>query len=444
MAYLDTTMARWIGVLTVGFGAALLVAPACESGGSGEEETADVATLDDPVRALDIVVGEAFCGCYWEARQFADESACVAERDGFATDSCLASALFDNPAADERLQCLYDAAAAEADCIATSGCGDETEVTADCQMVESEIREACPDYPSEVQVAVDECNEPEPYWAVGDGGMVFGVDVEGDGVAQSLPISADLRAITCDGALRAWAVGDGGVTLHTEDAGAQWTIVNTSAELSLRAIAQAHGTELVAVGDAGAMLLSTDGGRSWSPSAAPSEDLTGVAHAPGGAWLVTSRDGSIFRRGETETLDRVYADPELHFLAVAADHHGMSAAAVGEAGALVLSDDGGQTWSPQPSGTTETLHAVNVLDARNVLAVGEGGTIVRLGEQGVEVSSYGPQALFALHVIADGTGGAAGEGGRLLETRDGGRSWVAKPLPIETDLRGLDQPLVAH
>lgn len=444
MAYLETLTARWIGLLTAGLGATLIVVPACESASSGEEETADVATLDDPVRAAGVVVEEALCGCYWEERQFADEAACVEERDGFATDSCNASALFENPAADERLQCLYDAAAAEADCIATSGCGDETQVTTDCRMVEDEMREACPDYPSEIQAAVDECNEPEPYWAVGDGGMVFGVDVEGEGAAQALPVSADLRAITCDGALRAWAVGDAGVTLHTQDAGAKWTIVNTSAELSLRAIAQAHGTDLIAVGDAGALLQSLDGGRSWSPSEAPSEDLTGVAHAPGGAWLITSREGSIFRRGESETLDQVYTDPELRFLAVAADHHGMSAAAVGEAGALVLSDDGGRTWSPQSSGTSKTLHAVNVLDARNVLAVGEAGTIVRLGEQGVEVSSYGPQTLFALHVTADGTGGAAGERGRLLETRDGGRHWVAKPLPIDTDLRGLDQPLVAH
>ena len=442
MVYVDVT-AGWTRTFAVALGAGLLVVAAC-NGDDGKGESVDVSTLDDPEQARAVTSAEAFCACFWDAREYPDEASCVEARDGSATDPCVADALFDNAAAQERLQCLYDAASAEANCIAASDCGDETTVTNDCSMVQSELRDACPDYPAEVQAAVDDCNEPEPYWAVGDGGIVFGVDVEGDGAAQELPISVDLRAITCDGALRAWAVGDAGVTLHTVDAGAQWTIVNTPAELSLRAVAQAHGTHVVAVGDDGALVVSADAGESWSVESAPAQNFAGVAAAPDDAWLVASREGSIFRRGDDGVLQQVYADPEQGFLAVATDHHSLAAAAVGESGALVLSHDGGRTWSTQPSGTENTLHAVNVLDARTVLAVGEAGTTVRVDEYGFDVASYGPEALFGLHVTPDGTGGAVGEHGRLLETRDGGRTWRAKLLPIDADLRGLDQPLVAH
>lgn len=450
MAYVELDCS-WIGLLKVTLAAVLVVG--CGADGDGDEaaesgaspaESVDVSTLDDPEQARDLVYAEAYCGCYWESDEHDDEAACIAANDGFATQSCIAEALFGVEEAQDRLQCLYDAAVAEAECIAASGCGDETEVSADCRDIEREMADACPAYPSNIQSAVDTCNEPEPYWAVGDGGMVFGVDVDGSGEREDLSIDNDLRGIACDGDKRAWVVGDGGIVLRTEDAGESWSVTTVPDRPSLRAVAQSHGRELAAVGDDGAFVRSSDGGETWSRSSAPTEELNGVAPAPDGGWLVTSAEGSIFAWDSEGLFEAVHVDRDVGLLAIAADHHGPWAAAVGEGGALLVSDDGGQTWSQRATSTERALHAVNVLGPNSILAVGERGTIVRVEEQGVQLDAFGPQTLLGLHVTADGTGGAVGERGRLLETSDGGRSWRARLLTTDADLWGLDQPLVAH
>src|SRR6267378_6681144 len=55
---------------------------------------------------------------------------------------------------------------------------------------------------------------------------------------------------------------------------------------------------------------------------------------------------------------------------------------VGEYGTIVRTTDGGNSWTIQASGTTQTLWAVSFTDANNGTAVGEGGTIVRTTDSG--------------------------------------------------------------
>src|SRR4030095_16128196 len=49
---------------------------------------------------------------------------------------------------------------------------------------------------------------------------------------------------------------------------------------------------------------------------------------------------------------------------------------VGENGTIVRTTDGGNSWTVQASGTTQTLWAVSFADINNGTAVGEGGVIV--------------------------------------------------------------------
>src|SRR5438477_553202 len=52
--------------------------------------------------------------------------------------------------------------------------------------------------------------------------------------------------------------------------------------------------------------------------------------------------------------------------------------AVGDRGTIVVSDDGGMTWTTQPSGVTAALRAVWGSDASDVYAAGDRGTLLRL------------------------------------------------------------------
>src|SRR5712671_1288482 len=60
---------------------------------------------------------------------------------------------------------------------------------------------------------------------------------------------------------------------------------------------------------------------------------------------------------------------------------------VGEYGTIVRTTDGGNSWTIQTSGTTQTLWAVSFTDANNGTAVGEGGTIVRTTDGGTHWAS---------------------------------------------------------
>src|SRR5258705_711565 len=55
---------------------------------------------------------------------------------------------------------------------------------------------------------------------------------------------------------------------------------------------------------------------------------------------------------------------------------------VGEYGTTVRTTNGGNSWTVQASGTTQTLWAVSFTDANNGTAVGEGVTIVRTTDSG--------------------------------------------------------------
>src|SRR5215211_3461476 len=60
---------------------------------------------------------------------------------------------------------------------------------------------------------------------------------------------------------------------------------------------------------------------------------------------------------------------------------------VGEYGTIVRTTDGGNSWTIQASGTTQTLWAVSFTDANNGTAVGEGGTIVGTTDGGAHWAS---------------------------------------------------------
>ena len=82
---------------------------------------------------------------------------------------------------------------------------------------------------------------------------------------------------------------------------------------------------------------------------------------------------------------------------------------VGEYGTIVRTTDGGNSWTIQASGTTQTLWAVSFTDANNGTAVGEGGTIVRTTDGGTHWTSQASGTTLQLRGVSftDANNGAA-------------------------------------
>ena len=107
--------------------------------------------------------------------------------------------------------------------------------------------------------------------------------------------------------------------------------------------------------------------------------------------------------------------------------------AVGIAGALLRSEDGGLTWVQQPSLATGAILGLDCTSSA-ALAVGQGGLILkREGEVWRKTESGTEARLLSVSSNEDGLAVAVGGFGTVLRSRDGGGSWE----PLEFDWEAL-------
>ncbi len=177
-----------------------------------------------------------------------------------------------------------------------------------------------------------------------DGGATWTAQTSGVGddlLSVCFPVDADTG----------YVVGDSGWVLKTTNGGADWLPQNSGTINPLRTVAFAGNCRTGFAGGSYAAIRTTDGGATWLPEFLPSP------------WLTAAQ----------------FCGPDTGFV-------------VGEAGAVAMSVDGGETWRTQASGIVSDLHSVHFTDALN--------------------------------------GYACGDAGVVLKTTDGGASWVAEERPV--------------
>lgn len=100
---------------------------------------------------------------------------------------------------------------------------------------------------------------------------------------------------------------------------------------------------------------------------------------------------------------------------------------MGVSGVIQKTSNGGSTWVPQGSGTTNKLSFVHFIDAQNGWAVGDNGTICQSSNGG---NNWEPQSsgttnsLLSVYFNDAQNGWAVGVVGTTLSTTNGGSSWV--------------------
>jgi photosystem II stability/assembly factor-like uncharacterized protein len=104
--------------------------------------------------------------------------------------------------------------------------------------------------------------------------------------------------------------------------------------------------------------------------------------------------------------------------------------AVGAAGVILRTTDGGATWSRQESGTRVGLSGVAFFDASIGTVVGEDSTILRTDDGGatwhVQLCSHAgnPFWFYAVSMSSESTCTVVGDRGAILRTTDRGANWV--------------------
>jgi photosystem II stability/assembly factor-like uncharacterized protein len=275
-------------------------------------------------------------------------------------------------------------------------------------------------------------------WLVGEDGLMENILPDGT-LGNSYEPGADgnLNGITCRGADTAFVVGDNGTFLRTFDGGETWEAVDLGTIQALTDVASGAGAVFVA-GD-GVLQASYDDGDTWQalPGNGTGSWRSIATDHDGAVALLLRLDGSIWRWDATQgSMLEMTSMSGARSLSMS--HDGLHAIAVGDGGALARSDDRGLTWTTVPTGIDVDLHAGWAAADGQLTAVGAAGTVVRVDAAGVEASAPGLGTLRAVHIDAAGQGIAAGEGGEVLTTSDGGDSWDVADVTLSGTVLGVD------
>ena len=214
--------------------------------------------------------------------------------------------------------------------------------------------------------------------------------------------------------------------LHTNDGGVTWRPVfldtpdvNTRFVRLLFTDPQ-HGWVF---GETGVLFASNDGGEHWMPQRSATRHLLlngtfandGHAFIVGaGATIMQSND-----RGATWQLSEPRNVLNTRFNGITSV--GSFAWAVGSAGEIFASSDGGRAWSRQHSNVDSDLFDVKFIDARQGWAVGDQGTLLHTTDGGIHwvtEPTSSNHALQRLFIIDRNHAWAVGFGGTILRFGD--------------------------
>lgn len=213
--------------------------------------------------------------------------------------------------------------------------------------------------------------------AVGEHGIVLLSDDEGRTWRQAaeVPTRTTLTAMVFVDDKLGWATGHGGQILNTRDGGEHWTLQAGAmdGENSLFSIWFTDARHGIAVGPYGHALRTGDGGEHWNEqTVAEGEDaerhLNHVFAGKDGRLYIMAELGAVLHsddRGETWQLVQTPYAGSLWAGLVRPDG---SLLALGMTGHALVSIDRGETWRELATGTTQSLTAgVALPDGREVL-----------------------------------------------------------------------------
>jgi photosystem II stability/assembly factor-like uncharacterized protein len=272
---------------------------------------------------------------------------------------------------------------------------------------------------------------------------------------QNSGTSQDLSAVSFTTTDIGTVVGGTATILRTTDAGTTWNPQTCGVTVPLYGVSFYDGNKGMAVGNEGTILSTTNGGTTWNTF------QTGWWTAYYSAHMVTSTIGfaagvnSIFQPLVTWTTDgwnskndvafylvhnSVYHEGTLYDVYFVNASTGFTAAAVwnGE-GAIARTTNGGWTWDTI-YWASNAIYCIHFPTATIGYAAGQGGLIYKTTDGGntwTVHSSGVSQRINDIWFISEDIGAAVGDTGLILRTEDGGTTWAIQDSGTYQEIHGV-------
>lgn len=223
-------------------------------------------------------------------------------------------------------------------------------------------------------------------------------------------------------------------------AGAAATAMGTTAPCSIQRAAFS-GEQVWLLCDQNELLVSTDHGNNWQTKRLPGDARLraialldarrGFAAGDAGTLLATEDGAETWRPVTLPASENLAA---IHFVG----DHGWIA---GWTGIILHSGDGGKTWERQSTGVQQGLEDIYFADTEHGWAVGWLGLILYTSDGGKTwAKAKTPGALWSLDAVRFKNakeGWAVGFGGQLLRSTDGGATWEQQASPVREWLKSV-------
>jgi len=226
------------------------------------------------------------------------------------------------------------------------------------------------------------------------------------------------------------AVGGSGAVSYSTDGGYTWANGSSGTSEALYHVDVVAEDFAIAVGVDG-VFTSENGGVTWNQEDSPTtnsifdvdmlDESNGILVSQNAIFSMTTDGGETWGLG-------IFVDSEPDWFGV--EYYSENLLwMVGSAGSIQYSDDGGNSWTDQVSGTIEVLHDVDFYDENNGWVVGTDGTVLKTNDAGTTWESITNAALvggdvFAVAALSADEVLIAGQK-VLSHTSDGGDTWTA-------------------
>lgn len=184
-------------------------------------------------------------------------------------------------------------------------------------------------------------------WAVGNFALILHTSDGGaTWVRQSLGPDEDavLNGVSFVSETEGWLAGEFGTVAHTTDGGKTWERQETGVERALFGLEFRNAKDGIAVGSAGTIVVTRDGGESWEQREFELRDtLLDVHFGETYAWAC-GRGGYLVKRRDDGSFEAVHVGIYVWLSSIAFSPDG-TGIAVGRAGTILRTTDGGNTWN---------------------------------------------------------------------------------------------------